>query len=280
MTRRCDVDLLPTVKLGAYDVTRLIVGGNPIRGYSHFSRELDDQMRAWHTPENTVATLLHAERCGVNTMQSRGDEIIFNIVRKYREAGGTMQWICQTASEYPDPFENVRQIAALEPIGIYLHGSKSDKLWQAGEFDTARDLLDAVRDTGCLVGVASHIPEVLRYVEDQCWDVDFYMSCVYNIEKVARTSMLAGGKRVAEPFDDEDRHVMCKFINATDKPCIAFKILAAGRKCSSPQSVREAFEFAFANIKATDMVDVGVLQKHQDQIGMNARIVREVLAGQ
>ena len=128
------------------------------------------------------------------------------------------------------------------------------------------------------MGVAAHPPEVLRYVEDQGWDVDFYMSCFYNIGKVERTSMLAGGKRVAEPFDDEDRPVMCEFINATDKPCIAFKILAAGRKCASPESVREAFEFAFDNIKATDVVDVGVLQKHEDQIGMNARIVREVLA--
>ena len=280
MTRLDAPDLLPTVKLGPYDVTRLIIGGNPMRGYSHFSRELDEEMRTWHTPENTVATLLHAERCGVNTMQSRGDEIIFNVVRKYREAGGTMQWICQTASEYPDPFENIRQIAELNPIGIYLHGSKSDKLWQAGEFDTARDHLKAIRDTGRLVGLAAHPPEIPRYVEDQGWDVDFYMSCFYNIRKVRRTSILAGGKPVEEPFDDEDRHVACKFVTDTDKPCIAFKILAASRKCSSPASVREAFEFAFANIKATDMVDVGVFQKHQDQIGMNARIVRDVLAGQ
>src|SRR5262245_5699818 len=33
--------LLPTVKLGPHALTRLIIGGNPVYGYSHFNRLLD-----------------------------------------------------------------------------------------------------------------------------------------------------------------------------------------------------------------------------------------------
>src|SRR5205823_2428948 len=42
--------LLPTIKLGKHSVTRLIVGGNPVYGYSHFNRLLSGHQTAWHTP--------------------------------------------------------------------------------------------------------------------------------------------------------------------------------------------------------------------------------------
>jgi hypothetical protein len=268
---------LPTVKFGHHDVTRLIIGGNPLRGYSHYSAELDRDMREYHTVENVVQTLLYAEACGINTMQSRGDEIIFEMVRAYREAGGTMQWIVQTASEKPDLFENIREIAAMDPIAIYWHGSMTDRMWVEGRIHELQDYLRAMRDTGKLVGVACHMPHVLRYIEDQGWDVDFYMVSTYNLAKVRRDSMLATGVRVEEPFDDEDRGPACAFIRSTDKPCIAYKILAASRKCSSEGGVRAAFQYALDNIKPGDVVDVGMFQKHTDQVGMNARIVRELL---
>ena len=37
--------MLPTVKLGNTDITRLIVGGNPFSGNSHWSNERDWEMR-------------------------------------------------------------------------------------------------------------------------------------------------------------------------------------------------------------------------------------------
>src|SRR5262245_18785267 len=58
--------LLPTVKLGKHDVTRLIVGGNPIYGYSHFNRLLSQHMTDWHTPERVVALLQRCEQAGIN----------------------------------------------------------------------------------------------------------------------------------------------------------------------------------------------------------------------
>jgi len=271
--------LLPTARFGEYTLTRLILGGNPFRGYSHDSPELDREMREYHTVENVVRTLLRAEECGVNTMQSRGDDIVFEMIRAYREAGGTMQWIAQTASEKPDLFVNIREIATLDPIAIYWHGSMTDRMWKEGRIDQLQDYLKAMRDTGKLVGVASHMPEVLRFIEDQQWDVDFYMTCFYNLSKIKRDSMLVTGKFVEEPFDDEDRETACEFIQYTDKPCIAYKILAASRKCGSEAEIHAAFQYAFDNIKPGDVVNVGVFQKHSDQVGMDSRIVRQILDG-
>jgi hypothetical protein len=59
-----------------------------------------------------------------------------------------MHWICQTAGEQPDPYANIREIAELDPIGIFHHGSVSDRLWQDGRFAEVEDRLKAVRDTG------------------------------------------------------------------------------------------------------------------------------------
>ncbi len=276
MTTMTTTKLLPTVRWGETEITRLIIGGNQIRGFSHVSPELDGEMRDYHTVENTVASWFRAEECGLNTMQSRGDAIIYERVRAYRERGGTMQWICQTAGEHPDPFQNIREIAELDPVAIYHHGSVSDALWQEGTFDQVEDRLKAMRDTGAMVGIAAHMPEILRYVENKGWDVDFYMTCFYNLAKAGKRGLVAEGAQNIEPFDDEDRDVTCEFIRQTDKPCIAYKILGASRKCGSPETIREAFRFAFDQIKPMDIVNVGMFQKHGDQLSMNSAIVREL----
>ncbi|MFH0795865.1 MAG: hypothetical protein V2A65_02265 [Candidatus Omnitrophota bacterium] len=270
-------NLLPTIRLNGVEVTRLIIGGNPFQGNSHFSEELNREMAEYYTCANAVKALFACEENGINAMLSRGDRIIFNIVRTFREQGGSLHWICQTASEHPDTYQNIREIASLNPLGIYYHGTETDRRWKAGQIDTIRDHLKAIRDTGTAVGLGSHMPEVFRYVEEKGWDIDFYTACFYNVSKVERGSILAGAPRVEEPFDDPDRDIMCKFIRSTSRTCLAFKILGAGRKCRTYRMVKEAFRFAFSRIKQTDAVVVGMFPKYHDQVNENSIIVRDLL---
>jgi hypothetical protein len=69
---------------------------------------------------------------------------------------------------------------------------------------------------------------------------------------------------------------MFKVIQKARKPCLVYKILAAGRRVDSPGQVRSAFETAFKNIKPTDAVIVGMYQQLSDQVGENAAIVRQI----
>ena len=69
---------------------------------------------------------------------------------------------------------------------------------------------------------------------------------------------------------------MFKVIQATRKPCLAYKVLAAGRRIESRAQVRQCFETAFSNIKPTDAVIVGMYQQLGDQVGDNAEIVRDI----
>ena len=50
---------------------------------------------------------------------------------------------------------------------------------------------------------------------------------------------------------------------------VSGRMRAASRRCGSQEEVREAFEFAFANIKEKDAVVVGMFPKYEDQITLN-----------
>ena len=67
------MNTLPAIRLGGADVSRLIVGGNPFSGYSHFSAEMDREMMDYFTTERIKATLFECERHGITAMLSRGD---------------------------------------------------------------------------------------------------------------------------------------------------------------------------------------------------------------
>jgi len=266
---------LPTIQLGASEVrvTRLISGGNPLCGNSHFSQELNAEMREYFTAERVVAYLHDVEAAGVNALQARGDyHRVLYWLELFRREGGRLHWIAQTASEMRDVFQNIRVLASAGAVGIYHHGTETDRFWREGRIDRARDYLRCMRDCGAQVGLGTHIPEVIEYAEEKGWDLDFYMASFYNLSRTARESALVADDITAPPdekFQSGDPARMCETIRRTDKTCLAFKILGASRLCGTQDAVRKAFEFAFANIKPKDAVVVGMFPKHIDQIALN-----------
>src|SRR5438309_4130890 len=77
---------LPTIKLGPHAVSRLILGGNPIYGYSHFNRLLSQHQTTWNTPERVVELLKRCEKAGVNTWQNSYADRTLQDVDRVREA--------------------------------------------------------------------------------------------------------------------------------------------------------------------------------------------------
>jgi hypothetical protein len=210
-------------------------------------------------------------------MQTRGDRHIMRMLHEYRNEGGTLHWIAQTASEMRDLEANVRGIAAAGAIAIYHHGTRTDALWREGGIDQVKDLLAVMRDCGVAVGVGTHLPEVIEYSEEQGWDVDFYMGCCYTLGIPRPKNGNLGQFLPGEVYDDADRERMLATLRACPKTCLAFKIMAASRKCETPESVREAFQHAFDHLKPQDAVVVGMFQRDCNQVAMNAGFVREIL---
>jgi hypothetical protein len=271
---------MPSVRFGPHTVSRLIVGGNPVSANSHVSAQLSNEMRDYFTAANTKKMLAACERLGINAWQSRADRHIMRLLYEYRQEGGRIQWIAQTASEYGDLKRNLGEAASLQPIGIYHHGSQTDKYWLSGRIDQTAEALKAIRQTGAQVGLGTHIPEVADYAESKDWDFDFYMTCVYNLSRTPeQASSIAGRPVKGEFFHDPDRVQMLQRVRRTKKPCLVFKVYAATRQCATPELRRAALDLAFRYAKPSDAVVIGMFPKHQEQVEENCRLVIEASKG-
>ena len=268
----------PQVSFGKHRLSRLIVGGNPVSGNSHLSPQLSREMTDYFTAENVKKLLRDCEAAGINTWQSRGDRHIMRLLHEYRLEGGKIEWIAQTASEFADIPKNIAQIADMKPIGIYHHGSQTDRFWAAGKIDQAYEMLKVIRQTGCQVGLGTHIPEVIDYVESKGWDLDFYMTCVYNLSRTrAEAEKLAGRPVPDELFWDPDREKMLTRARQTKKTCLIFKVYGATRHCDSPERMLAALTLAASYAKPQDCFVIGMFPKYKEQVRENCRLLSDTL---
>jgi len=113
---------LPEVDFCGHRVSRLICGGNPFSGYSHVSAELDREMIEYYDMPKLQAALQECSRQGITAFQSRGDRHQMRMFLEYRQNGGTLQWIAQTASEFASMEANIAEIVRYKPIAVYHHG--------------------------------------------------------------------------------------------------------------------------------------------------------------
>ena len=258
-------------------ISRLIAGGNTISGTSHLNSDLDREMEDYFTTENVKKMFFHCEECGITTMQLRGDKHIMRIIREFRQDGGKMSWIAQSAPEMKSFDGNVAQMASYQPALIYHHGCATDDLYQAGEFEELKRRLSVIRQTGRPVGLCTHMPEVVEYAESHRWDVAFYMCCVYNISLPERKQRSRQEGTEDALFVESDIPLMYQMIRQVEKPCLAFKILGATRRCKNQETVRAAFDEAYRSIKPGDAVIVGMYPKYLDQVSLNAQYAEEAM---
>jgi hypothetical protein len=270
--------LLPTIKLGPHTVGRLILGGNPVYGYSHFNKLFSQHLTDWHTPERVQQLLQRAEQAGLNTWQNSYAERTLQDLDRYREAGGKMHWLCLGKSDWDQLPQRVAEAAKRKPIGIAPHGALAERLHRQGKLTDLTDLLKRIRDQGVLVGLSAHNPALIALADEKGWDVDYFMCCLYYLTrpKEEYRKLLGTDLPLGEIYLPSDPARMFKVIQATKKPCLAYKMLAAGRRVASAAEIRTAFATALTNIKPTDALIVGMYQQFGDQVGKNATLVRQL----
>jgi hypothetical protein len=270
--------LLPTVALGSHAVTRLIVGGNPLYGHAHFNKLLSQHQIAWSTPEHVIEMLHHCEKVGINTWQNSYAQRTLDDLEKFRAAGGKLQWLCLGKPDWDERPEHIALAARHKPIGIAPHGALAEKLHRLNKLAVLADLLKRIRDQGVLVGLSAHNPALIEMAEEKGWDIDYYMCCLYYLTRPRGEfqKLLGGDLPLGEIYLPSDPPKMFRVVRAARKPCLVYKVLAAGRRIGSPAEVRQCFETALANIKPTDALIVGMYQEFSDQVSENSRIVRAV----
>ena len=264
---------VPKMKFGKHEVSRLVAGCNPFYGFSHFNRGYDTAMREYFTPDRVRAVLHQCTRFGINTFNYYPGGRGLADFAAFLAEGGQMNLIVQGMGDFTP------SVKAFQPMAIYCQGEIVDKAWQAGQMDTIREWCKKTRDTGSMIGVGTHKPEVIALCEEQGWDVDFYAGCVYNRTRTAEEWKKVLNSELVEGQGDcylqSDPPRMYKTMRATSKPCFAFKILAAGRVAN----VEQAFRTAYESIKPNDGVFIGLFPVARDEVRENAERVHRLLVG-
>lgn len=269
---------LPTIPFGPYRLSRLILGANPINGGSHLSRFVNLQMKRYFTQERVLGLLRRAQEEGINTWQSNHRNL--DLYARHRAEGGSLYYI---SLAYDDPTipDMIEQILNVGAIAIAHHGEYTDQFFKQGRLEEVCRWLERtrerVRDKEVLLGVSTHMPAVVEAIESAGWEVDFYMTCVYERHRTREELKTLLGHvpiPLREVYLEEDPPKMFATIRQTARPCLAFKILAAGRLCESQETVEQAFAETFRQIKPTDAAIVGIYPEFEDQVRLDADYVR------
>jgi uncharacterized membrane protein YphA (DoxX/SURF4 family) len=266
---------IPKGKIGEFDLSRLVMGGNLIGGWSH-ARDLiyvDKLIKMYHNDEKVMMTLQLAEKCGINTIISNPAQC--RIVSKYRqETGGKMQFIsdCGVGNNFREGIEASIKGGA---HALYSHGGKSDTRVYNNDltfFDELQKGLELIRSYGKPAGIGAHRIETIRACVEHGLKPDFWVKTLHTHDYWSAQVDLAN-KDVPEPgwkdnnFCHKPQETI-DFMATLEQPWIAFKTLAAG--ALRPE---KGFKYAFDN--GADFICVGM---YDFQIVEDVNIALDVLA--
>ena len=250
--------LLPTVRLGSLEVSRLILGSNPFWGISHSSDRLDAEMKSFYTDERIVRVLDEAADCGLTAVVSPPDARWTALWARYRANKGRLPlWISQCHGNPERMASEIDRSVEAGAHAIFIQGVRVEEQFGKGSFDVLRSWIARIKAAGLPAGAAAHWPEIHPELERRKFPTDFYFQCVYNASKTSDYSAAEREKALAT-------------IDRLEKPVVAYKILAAGRLTAA-----EGFESVFNRLKRKDGVCVGIFAREAiDQIRQNATYTR------
>lgn len=260
------MNTLPQVDFCGLKISRLILGANPFGGYSHQNPQRDQEMRTYYTVDRICETWQRAENVGINTMITNNETPhVIKAVRKYRAKNGALQWIAQVNyRQKTHMFEAIDEVMEIGCKALYFHGALVDDAYLNQDDVKIRSWVNYAHSKGVPVGVAGHAPEVHLWI-DSLKIVDFHCVCFFNC------GSLHTGE--GDKFNLVDVFQATECIRRIQNPCIAYKIMGAGRL-----DARMAFEYAFEHIKLGDVVNVGMYRgDKENMVEENASIVQAIL---
>jgi hypothetical protein len=150
--------LLPKGKLGKFEISRLIIGCNPMGGWSH-SRDLSyvgTLSKKWHTPVKMKQTWAMGENAGINLANLTEDMYaIFNEYKK--ETGSKLMNMYQCSIGQPnDRLAPLKKAVQDGADFIYIQGENTDSLAATNNLDVLLQALEYTHSQGILFGVGAH----------------------------------------------------------------------------------------------------------------------------
>lgn len=273
-----------TVDFFGHQITKLIIGDNPMSGHSYIEdKTTGEEMKNFYTAETIKATLKHIEEIGFNAMLPLADPYMVRILKEYRMAGGDLKYIWQPYMPM-DQKVSMWQINGANTIGIYHQGTTTDLLYEKGEIGKIKENIEMWRRLGKPVGLATHYPEVIERCEEENWGADFYLASLHNARRGREgepSGFFSGKTKSSIVFYPEDRKPMLDVLKQIDKPVIAYKIFAGGQMFLNKteeqkrELIKGVYEEVFSALKPNDLAAIGVFQRDRDEVKENYDLYME-----
>jgi uncharacterized membrane protein YphA (DoxX/SURF4 family)/phosphoheptose isomerase len=242
---------LPLGKIKGREISRLVLGGNLIGGWSH-GRDLlytNQLFKAYNTEKKIYETLQLAEMAGINTINIGFPTV--SVMSKYKKiTGSKINVITQIgiSEKSEDIFDNVATALDHGIDIIQLNGEWTDKLVNTDRVEIVARLMERIRKDGCIAGLGAHVVDSLIATEAAGILPDYYMKTMHhhnywsvrNHDNTYKDNMFCyHPERTVE------------FVNRSSIPVMGFKVLAAG--AIKPE---DGFNWAFSN--GADFICVGM----------------------
>ena len=257
---------LPKGKIGKHMMSRLILGGNLIGGWSH-ARDLlytDTLFKAYNTEKKVYETLMLAEKAGIDTIN-----IGFSsnaMLQKYKKATGSkIKVITQVATDLKDVnnFDVINKAIDFGVDIIQVQGNWCDWMVRDKKIDVIRRMIDKIKEQGYTSGLAAHTVDSLIYCEENGIVPDYYMKTMHHDRywsahpKENRVPFEVDGTNYLD-HNKFHNNMFClfpertaEFVGKAKIPVMGFKVLAAG--ALQPE---DGFKWAFEN--GADFICVGM----------------------
>jgi len=248
--------ILPKGKLGKHEISRLVLGCNPMGGWSH-SRDLHyvgQLSKHWHTDTKMKETWAVGEKAGINFCNLVEFQYkAFNDFKK--ETGSKMLNVCQTSIGEPnDRLKPVKRAVQDGADFIYIQGENTDGLAKTNTIDVLLKTVDYIRSQGLLAGVGAHSIKSIRASLDVGVKADFYYKTFHHDKYWSATprefrkeypsyptTTLTDRNQWNDNMWDQFFEQTIETFSKIEVPFFGFKVLAAGAIQPS-DGIRWAFE--------------------------------------
>lgn len=272
---------LPQGRIGNLNISRIILGCNPIIAWSH-ARDLiypNRLMKAYMTDDKILQTLNLAEQAGINTYLLTSEA--FPLCNRYKKLyGSKLQTIGMATLPEKDLYSNINLLVDSGADAIYIHGRVCDAYIRGGKKEELYKFIEYIKSKGKPAGIGAHCLETIQECEKGNNPADFYMKAFHHdkywsaLPEENREPYIEIGPSYTEhnKYCDNmwDLHPerTAEFMKTVTKPFIGFKVLAAG--AIHP---RVGFRYAFEN--GADFVCTGMFDF---QIVENINLANDILA--
>jgi hypothetical protein len=241
----------PRTNIGRLSVSRMIIGTNNIMGGSHRTKARDRHIKSINNNPEAVADIIEAYLTyGVDTIVGClvNSDFAIDGIRLAEERSGKHVKVIELGVFNTDDNQQARSeadgfFAKCAAAGIeiclplhYCVEKLVDKA--AGKIHRIGDYLSMIRQHGMVPGLSAHMPEIIRYADNNDYDVETYIQ-IYN----------PAGFLMQVEIETVQRIIW----NAR-KPVLTIKPMAAGHL-----NPFVGLSFVWNTIREQDMVAVGCM---------------------